>query len=835
MTEQQGVSFADLLRQLRTDAGLTQEQLADAAHLSPRSISDLERGIHQTSRKDTARLLADALGLVGAARTRFEAVALGRLGNAVEPRRASHLLARSIAATTPTLPHDVRSFTGREPDLTRLMKAVTKDGGVVGIYAIDGMAGVGKSAFAVHAAHELKHLFPDGQIFLSLHAHTAGQRPVDPNDALASLLLSARVPADQIPPGLSERAERWRAHLDGKQMLLVLDDAAGHAQVRPLLPGTPGSLVLITSRRHLTALDDAISICLDTLLPDEAAALFIQLAGRPGFDVADPEVGKITQLCGYLPLAIAMLARQFHHHPKWTITGLANDLVAARDRLELMHAENLSVAAAFDMSYQDLSHDLQRLFRRLGLHPGTDIDPYAAAALDDISPSAARLRLNNLFDQHLIAEPASGRYRMHDLIRQHARALAANDDTEACEAAVGRLIDYYVNAAASVGRHFNRGVPRVDDSAVPLPHVANLEEAAEWLEAERANMHAVVDLAALRKQPDPGIKIATSMSGFLRTRGHWTQMQVLHLTALEAAREAGDRTGEVGTLTNLGIAQRLIGRYKAAAGTLARALELCTELEDKQQGQANTLVPLGIVHRLSVDFPTAGATLAKALELYKSLGDKLGQADALNELGCVERLSGDHPAALASHNLALTLYRELGDPLGQAEALRYLGRVHQESGDFAAAKSNYATALELYRGLKDRLGQAHTLNYLGIAQHLSNEYLAAEATMTGALELYRALGHRLGQAEVLNNLGELHSVSDPERTRVHHEQALGIARSITALLEEARALEGIGSRALHDPYFPGDDAYLRQALEIYERIGSPNAARVHRALLRHGL
>ena len=463
---------------------------------------------------------------------------------------------------------------------------------------------------------------------------------MDPNDALASLLLSTGVAAHQIPAGLPERTGLWRAHLDGKRMLLLLDDAAGHEQVRPLLPGTPGSLVLITSRRHLAALDVATSICLETLPPNEAAALLIRLADRPDLNTADPHVEMINKLCGYLPLAIGMLARQLHHHPAWTLAGLARDLAAARDRLELMHAENLSVTAAFDMSYRDLTADQQDLFRRLGLHPGTDIDSYAAAALDDISPSAARRHLDELFDQHLIAEPASGRYRMHDLIRQHARALAATDVPEDCEAAVGRLMNYYVKAGALAGSHFNRGFPPVDESAALLPQPATLEEAANWLEAERANMHAIVDLAALRNEPGPGIEIVTATSGFLRTHGHWTQMQVLHVTVLETARKAGYRTGEAGILTDLGIVQRLTGDYEAAADTLACALELCVELDDAR-GQANALVPLGVVHRLTVDFPTATATLARALELYKDLEDALGQADALNELGCVERLTGD--------------------------------------------------------------------------------------------------------------------------------------------------------------------------------------------------
>jgi tetratricopeptide (TPR) repeat protein/transcriptional regulator with XRE-family HTH domain len=835
VTEQRALSFAELLRRLRTDAGLTQEELAEAASVSHRSISDLERGIHQTARKDTARLLADALNLAGAARPAFEAAALGRRPSDAEGVPGSPgALTRSVAATTPTLPHDIRSFTGRQPELAQLMRAVRGDSGVVGIYAIDGMAGVGKSAFAVHAAHLIEHRFPDGQIFLPLHAHTAGQRPVDPADALASLLLTTGVAADRIPPGLSERIGLWRSHLAGKRALLLLDDAAGHEQVRPLLPAAPGCLVLVTSRRHLSALDDATSICLETLPSDEAAALLIRLADRPDVDPEDRAVGEVNRLCGYLPLAIGMLARQLHHHPSWTVAGLAEDLAAARDRLELMHAENLSVAAAFDMSYQDLHADQQRLFRRLGLYPGTDIDVYAATALDGTSVTATRRRLNELFDQHLVTEPVSGRYSMHDLIREHARALAATDDPEDRDSAIGKLIEYYVNAATAVGPHFNRGAAAVGDSSAALPQPTSLEEAAKWMEAERANMHAVVDYAALRKWPRPGIAIAAAMSGFLRLHGHWTQLRVLHVTALDTAHQAGYHDGEIGALTSLGIVQRLTGDYEAASATLTRAIELCIGLANRGE-QANALVALGAVQRLTVDFRTASATLSKALELHRSSGDQLGQADALNELGWVQQLTGDYPAATASHKLALELYQGLGDQLGQADSLRYLGRVYQETGDYEAVISSYATALELYRSLNDRLGQAHTLRDLGIAQHVSDDYLLAGDTMTKALELYRGLGHHLGQAETLNNLGDLHSLSDPIRARDYHEQALSIARDITALLEEARALEGIGNSDIQDKKPERGGIFLRQALEIYVRIGSPHAGRVEGTLTFHVL
>jgi tetratricopeptide (TPR) repeat protein/transcriptional regulator with XRE-family HTH domain len=834
VAEQPAVSFAELLKQLRADAGMTQEELAEAAGLSARSISDLERGINKTARRDTARLLADALRLAGAARAGFEAAARGHPKASREIPGAAGARTRSVAATTPVLPHDIRTFIGRERDLAHLSAAVTGTGGVVSIYAIDGMAGVGKSAFAVHAAHALASRYPDGQIFLQLHAHTDGHRPVDAADALASLLLTTGVPAQQIPATLAERSGLWRSHLVGKRVLLLLDDAASHEQVRPLLPGTPGSLVLVTSRRHLSALEDATSICLETFAPDEAAALLTRLADRTDLDAGDPAVGKISRLCGYLPLAMAMLARQLHHHPSWSADGLAEELAASRDRLELMHAENLSVAAAFDLSYQDLSVDQQQLFRRLGLHPGTDVDPYAAAALDNCSLAAARRGLVELFDHHLVIEPSSGRYRLHDLIRQHAQSLAETDDPEEREAAISRLMDYYVQAAAAIGRHFNRGDPAVGDPPAQLPLLRTRKEAAVWLEAERSNLHAIVDYAALRKWPGPGIAIAAATGGFLRTHGHWTQMRELHVTALQTAREVGYRRGEAGVLTSLGIVQRLTGDYGAAAATLANALELCRDLDD-QHGQANALVVLGVVQRLTVGYPATSATLTEALTLYGAVGDRLGQADAMNELGCVQRLSGDYQAARASHSRALELFEQLGDRLGQADSLRYLGRVDQETGDYAAVASNYALALELYQDLGEQVGLAHALNYLGISQHVSDDYLAAEATLTRALGLYRDLGHRLGETEVLNNLGELFSISDPGRSRTLHDEALVIASSIGVLLEQARALEGIGNSDIQEKKLADGGESLRRAHELYRQIGSPHAARAAQTLRFHHL
>jgi tetratricopeptide (TPR) repeat protein/transcriptional regulator with XRE-family HTH domain len=877
--EQPGLSFAGLLRRLRDDAGLTQEELAEAAGLSPRSVSDLERGVSRTARHDTARLLAGALGLTGPQRALFEAAARGRApaGQVLTAGEAA-----AAAAATRTLPRDIASFTGRAAELAQLAGAVTgaaaAAGGVVGIHAIGGMAGIGKTAFAVHAAHKLADAFPDGQFFLPLHAHTPGQRPVEPVDALASLLLSAGVGAQQIPPGLQARAARWRDYLAGKKALLLLDDAASHEQVTPLLPGTAGSLVLITSRRHLTALEDAAAISLDTLAPDEAAALLARLAGRPGLGSGDGPTGQITRLCGYLPLAIGMLARQLHHHPAWTTTDLAADLAAAAGRLELMVAENLSVAAAFDLSYQDLTAGQQRLFRRLGVHPGTDIDAYAAAALDGTDLAAARRHLDGLYDHYLLAEPARGRYRLHDLLAEHARALAFAGDPADADTAAGRLLDYYAHTAAAAGQHLETrntpaGRPPPGEPPAVAPLLVTASRASAWLDAERANLDAAAGYAAASGRPGHAIAIPAAISGYLFNRGYWDQSAALHRAALAAADQAADRAGQAGALNELGLLQRVTADYPAAAASHRQALELYRGLGDRlgqasaldnlgmvqvrtgdfpaaaashqqalelyrdlghQAGQAMAITNLGVVQLRTGDYPAAAASLTHALGMFRDLGRRLGQAGAINDLGVVQARTGDYPAAAVSFEQALGLFRDLGDRYGQAMALGNLGMVQQLTGDYPAAAASLSQALGMYRDLGHRQGQALATGNLGVVQSLSGDYPAAAASLTQALGIYSDIGDRSGQAEVLNSLGEVLARSgDGRQARDHYTRALAIAREISVPLEEARALEGLGHCLLRDGDPADAAAHWQQALAIYERIGAPDAQRVQETLRQH--
>jgi tetratricopeptide (TPR) repeat protein len=622
----------------------------------------------------------------------------------------------------------------------------------------------------------------------------------------------------------------WRDRLAEKQLLLILDDAASSDQVRPLLPGAGGSLVLVTSRRHLTALEDATAISLDILAPGEAVGLLVRLAARPRLGPADPAVQELTRLCGYLPLAIGMVARQLHHHPAWTAAGRAAELAAAVDRLELMATENLSVAAAFDLSYAELTGDQQRLFRRLGLHPGADIDGYAAAALDGTGLAAACRGLEALYDQYLLTEPARGRYRMHDLIREHARILAGRLDPDR-DRATERLLDYYQHTAARADAFIarqTRPAPATADGAIPaaVPVLAGWEQALAWARAERASLLACLDHATGTSQHARIIALTAGMADLLRRDGPWADAITRHTAAIQAARHLRDRLGQANALNDLGVVRRLTGDYPAAAQAHEQALGIYRDLGDRL-GQANALCDLEVVRLATGEHLAATQALEQALGIYRDLGDRLGQAGALSRLGVVRRVTGDYLAATQALEQALGIYRDLGDRLGQAGALGSLGVVRLATGDSPAAAQALEQALGIYCDLGDRLGQANALHDLAGVRLATGEHLAAAQALEQVLGIYRDLGNRDGEAEALNDRGTVHRVSgELAQAKGCHRQALDLARQIGSSWDEAHALAGLGRCALAVGHTGEAEDRLRQALEIFQRIGAAEAAEV---------
>ncbi len=473
---------------------------------------------------------------------------------------------------TCTLPADTAAFTGRGKELHNITAAVTaaaETSRVVAIHAIDGMPGVGKTALAVHVGHLLADRFPDRQLFLDLYAHTAGQQPMTPEAALASLLTADGADARYLPESLDERAMLWRDRMARKQVLLILDNAASSGQVVPLLPGSAGCLVLVTSRRYLGDLPSAVPVSLDVLPPEEARQMFLRLAPRAA---AEPDrVAELVGLCGYLPLAISLLARLFSKRPSWTMGHLITE---TKTTLLTVTAENRTVAAAFDLSYQDLPTDRQHLFRRLGLHPGVDLDAYTAAALAGISLDQASEHLDALHSDRLLDDPVYRRYRMHDLIRDYARNLAATAPADERDQALGRLLDYYQHTAALADTHLtrhNRPVAATPATPpAPAPELASRNQALAWLQTERANLLVCLDDATHHAHHTRVVALTAGLASLLRSDGPWAQALELHATAAAAARHLGDRLSEANVLHYLGDVRYLTDDYPGAAQVLVR-------------------------------------------------------------------------------------------------------------------------------------------------------------------------------------------------------------------------------------------------------------------------
>ncbi|GAB3491038.1 ATP-binding protein [Amycolatopsis cihanbeyliensis] len=751
--------------------------------------------------------------------------ALGR-GRVLPPNSSSAPALRTTAARMATLPRDISSFTGREGELGELVDAVDADrrrAGGLPIYAVEGMPGVGKTAFAVHLAHLLADRFPDGQLFLELHGHTPAKAPLDPLAALGSLLLALGVAAQQIPTRLEDRVQMWRDRLTGKRVLLLLDDVAGYEQLRPLFPGAGECLVLVTSRRRLTAPEDIRSLSLGVLSPGEAAEMLLRLA-RTGASRHEPDaVTELVRLCGCLPLAVALTAGRLRSHPCWTVRYLIGQLCTAQDRLAGLHTEDLAVAAAFDLSYRDLAPDERRLFRRLGLYPGDEMDVYAAAALDGSDLDTAGRRLEALYLHHLLEEAAPGRYRLHDLIRDYAGTLAAKEPAAERRWAVDRLLDYYLHttivAAARVPRCAAVVYPMTTAPTDHAPDLSSEGLALEWLMAERLSLSRCVEYAADNSRFRHAIRLAVTLHSFLLLHGHWDHAVTVHRAALRAARASGDRIGEAATLNNLGYMQYMTNDLTAAAESLRAAHGLFAEA-DERLGVANVLTDLGRLEHITRNYPAAVANLRRAHRLHHDLGDTLGEANTLNALGAVLYETGNYRASMVSHRRAHVLYADSGNTFGQARSINSMAALEMASSRYTEATRNFHHAHDLAVALGDSLGEAKALNNLGIVQGTTGKYAAALATLTRARALYARLGEQYGEANTLIHIGRAHHLAG--RYDEAAESLLLATRMFQRLGDErgmAKALTAQGRLRHTGGDYRSAWSDLSRARAIYERFG----------------
>ena len=480
------------------------------------------------------------------------------------------------------LPADTGTFMGRERELAELLEieGAARTGerrGAVVISAIDGMAGIGKTALAIHAAHRLAERYPGGQLFLDLHGHTEGRAPRNPSDALASLLQSYGVPPSEIPADLDALAGMYRNRLAGTRTLVLLDNAASEAQVRPLLPGDSGCLVLVTSRRRLKSLDDAHALSLDVLPGPDALSLFRQVAGPSRTETGDPSIEEIVELCGRLPLALRIAAAVLRNRPTWTAAHLAVRLREGRDRLASFSDGDRNLTSMFDLTYQNLGEDQQRAFRLLGLVPGPSVDIYAAAALLNEGLADTDRLVQELADGSLLSEPEYGRYQMHDLLREYARAWAAlQDPSEEREAAIDRLLEYYAHTARTASDALARYPRSGPDGSAPA--LRDADAARNWLRTEYPNLDAAFTYAHTHYLHHHIVNLAAAMAEILINDGPWPRALDIHQAAADAAAHLNKSTAHANALNDLGRVRHLTGDYAAAADAHAQALEIYQRL-----------------------------------------------------------------------------------------------------------------------------------------------------------------------------------------------------------------------------------------------------------------
>jgi tetratricopeptide (TPR) repeat protein/transcriptional regulator with XRE-family HTH domain len=866
VTDSTGDRFGAVLRRQRKSARLTQEELAERAGLSARTISYLESGKVASPHQQTVQLLADALELTGQDHAAFlQAARLGPQWTTPEPPATPGVRAPA------QLPPDVYAFTGRDEELRRLDSLAGSDGagaGTVVVSAIAGMAGVGKTALAVHWAHRVADRYPDGQLYVDLRGYDSAA-PLPPGDALAGILRTLGTPSDRIPFELPERAALYRTLLAGRRMLLLLDNVSQVDQARWLLPGTASCLVLVTSRDSLGGLvvrHGARRLTLDLLPPGDAVALLRTLIGDQ-VD-ADPAGARaLVECCARLPLALRIAAELAATRPTDSLADLAAELGGERrlDALDEVGDDHASVRAVFSWSYRSLTPPAARMFVLLGQHPGPSFDPYAAVALADTDPGGAGRLLGVLSRAHLVESVDAGRWRLHDLLRAYAVDLTdkwrRHDVRHEIRGARTRLVDYYRYAAVTAVGAVYPHVARADkpEPGTPVPDLTEPVAARAWLDAEQATLLAVTRFALRHELHGQTIDLAEAAGRHFVATGRLDEALVVRSLGLDATRKIGDRGREAGTLSAIGGIYWRWGQFEPAFEHLEGSRALYHEIGDRG-GEGRALNNLSVICQGQGRFDRSAEYLTRAVPLYQEAGDREGEGSAFNNLGLVDRWRGRYPQATVYFGQALECFQDTGNRSSQTLVLNNMGIIYHRQGRTDLAIAHVERAIAVCREGGEKGCEAIALDSLGAAYLAAGRADDARRTLEQALELAREVGYRtsavdslvnlarvrdtdgcpddavrtlreaLAEAEEIgyvegrtaahNQLGEtLAGLGRADAARAAHQAALTLAVSSGDLYEQARAHDGL-ARTLEELGQPADaQAHARQARQIFGELG----------------
>jgi len=728
------------------------------------------------------------------------------------------------SAVLDTLPPESAEFVGRDDELN-LLTGHQGDG--TRVCVIEGMPGVGKTSLAIRAARQVAGQYPDGMFYLNFHTHDPATPALDSAEALYRLLTMLNVPPAQIPDAVGERAALWRAQLSRRRAIVILDDAARHDQIRALLPTTGRSLILITTRRRLPDLDVRRVLTLGVLSLDDAVKLFNKIAGAADSGSAEgDEVETAVALCGRLPLAIELAAGRLGRGGKVDLADLVQELSQSPTRLGGHSPSNQQVMSAFELSYRSLEPDHQRFFRRLGMNPCPDVSLHAAAALGDGTLAEAEKALSALLDHHLLVRAPAGQFRFHDLIRGYAAARAVDEDQSSeRRQAVARLLDYYLYTADKADRVLHPFRYRIEVSVsyppAVTPTLGTEEDAAAWLDLEWRNIMQAARHAGQHEWKRRCADLTHVLAGFVEIKGYWHEAIAAHTLALQASRDLADQARTARACLELSVVNQQVGRGDATMSLAEEAVSIYQSLGD-QRGLAEALDHIGLTHQRAGRAREALAYFDEARTLYGSAEDTNGMANTLSHSAIASWHLGRYSDSLDSLQETLSLYRSVGDKRGEAKALTNLGKMQLHSGYHRDALESFQDSLVIFGQIGGTQNQAILYHNIGSVYYYKGSYEKGLSAFRKALAMYRDLGDLPNEAQVLDAIGAIYQAAECfDEALIHYEKARLIAEEIGDIAEQVVTLRGIADIQRGSGRFGEAFDYYNTALRLAREIGDP--------------